>query len=387
VDAADPCHEPGRRERLWVKLVAGEGGKLQKRRPGVQETVDPVADEELVAPHMAIARRLRTALADDPEALTQLRGELSQARGNPLLANCAVQHLKALVAKRAPPPFSNTCHARLPSRRNVNVIAVSQAANPRSVELRRQDHIAEIVLNRPDQLNAISSAMAVALSRATAEIARDEKVRAVVVSSSNERAFCAGADLKERNQFSEAELLQQRPLIRAMFAGISLIPVATVAAVSGYALGGGLEIALSCDLIVADDTAVLGLPEVSVGLVPGGGGTQLLSRRAGIAVANDLVLTGRRVAIDEAVYLGLVHRRVPAGQARDESMALARQIASNSPVATRAAKRALRLGADRALGEALELEHAAWQEAAMSPDRREGIAAFVEKRAPDWPSG
>jgi enoyl-CoA hydratase/carnithine racemase len=171
-----------------------------------------------------------------------------------------------------------------------------------------------------------------------------------------------------------------------MFADLSLIPVATVAAVCGYALGGGLEIALSCDLIVADETAVLGLPEVSVGLVPGGGGTQLISRRAGSGVARDLVLTGRRVAIDEAVRLGLVDRRVPAGQARREAMALATQIAANSPAATRAAKLAVKLGADRSLAEGLELEQKAWQEVALSRDRREGIAAFVEKRPPVWPS-
>lgn len=248
-----------------------------------------------------------------------------------------------------------------------------------------QGHVAEIVLNRPESMNAISSEMARHLLAAAHAVAKDASVRAVVLRSSSERAFCVGADLKERNRFSEAELLQQRPLVRSLFGALRDIPVATIAAVAGFALGGGLEIALSCDLVVADDTAVLGLPEVSVGLVPGGGGTQLLLRRAGAAVAADLVLTGRKVAIEEAQRLGLVDRRVAAGAAIRAALEIARQIAANSPVATRAAKEALQAGQGRPLRDGLEYEEAAWQQAARSTDRREGIAAFVEKRRPDWP--
>jgi len=252
------------------------------------------------------------------------------------------------------------------------------------IELRTEGHVAEIVLNRPDHLNAISSAMARRLAAVASELGQDIWVRAVVVSSSSERAFCVGADLKERNNFSDAELLAQRPLIRAVFRKLLDLPVGTVAAVAGFALGGGFEIALSCDLIVADETVVVGLPEVSVGLVPGGGGTQLLVRRASPAIAADLVLTGRRVGADEAVRLGLVDRLVAPGKARSEALAIAQQIAANSPVATRAAKRAMRLGAGRPLEEGLEAEQAAWDEAARSQERREGIAAFVEKRTPSW---
>jgi enoyl-CoA hydratase/carnithine racemase len=159
-----------------------------------------------------------------------------------------------------------------------------------------------------------------------------------------------------------------------------------VAAVAGYALGGGLELALCCDLVVADETAVVGLPETSVGLVPGGGGTQLLLRRAGAAVAADLVYTARRVPAEEAFRLGLIDRLVGRGEARRVALGLASTIAANSPVALRAAKRALRLGAGAALAQALEVEEAAWREAASSPDRAEGIRAFVEKRRPAWPS-
>jgi enoyl-CoA hydratase/carnithine racemase len=163
------------------------------------------------------------------------------------------------------------------------------------------------------------------------------------------------------------------------------LPQPTVAAVHHYALGGGCELALSCDLVVADETAVLGLPEVSVGLVPGGGGTQLALRRLGPARAADLVLTGRRVAIDEAERIGLVDRRVPAGEARAAALELAGAIAANSPVGTRAAKRALRAGLGVDLAAGLDIEDAAWRTVAFSGDRREGIAAFNEKRRPDWP--
>ncbi len=246
-------------------------------------------------------------------------------------------------------------------------------------------HIVEIVLDRPAALNALSTAMAARLAAVCGEVAADASVRAVVLSAAGDKAFCVGADLKERNSMSDADLLRQREVFRAAFGGVLNLPQPVVAAVHGYALGGGCEFALSCDLIVADETAVFGLPEVSVGLVPGGGGTQLALRRLGPGRAADLVLTGRRVAIDEAVACGLADRRVAAGTARDEALDLAGRIARNSPVAVRAAKRALRGGAGVALAAALDIEDAAWRAAAFSADRKEGIAAFAEKRPPVWP--
>jgi enoyl-CoA hydratase/carnithine racemase len=152
--------------------------------------------------------------------------------------------------------------------------------------------------------------------------------------------------------------------------------------VAGPALGGGLELALSCDLIVADETALLGLPEVTVGLVPGGGGTQLLARRIGYNRAADLIFTGRRVDAAEADRLGLVDRIVPGGTVVAAAIALGEQMAANSPVGVRAAKRALR---SPALLTGLDREDEAWREVAVSADRREGIAAFNEKRQPTWP--
>lgn len=243
----------------------------------------------------------------------------------------------------------------------------------------------EIVLDRPEAHNALSTAMARELAQATAAVAADDGVRAVVLSSSSAKAFCVGADLKERNSFTDAELMAQRPAFRAAFGGVLGLPVPTVAAVHGFALGGGFEFALSCDLIVCDETAVVGLPEVTVGVVPGGGGTQLLARRVGSSRAADLILTGRRLDVAEAERLGVVDRRVPAGADRDAALELAATIAANSPVGVRAAKRALRLGLDVDLATGLEVEDSAWRTTAFSADRAEGVAAFNEKRRPDWP--
>jgi len=250
---------------------------------------------------------------------------------------------------------------------------------------RPADGIAEITLNRPEAMNSISSAMAAELTRACAELAAAPEVRVVVFGAAGERAFCAGADLKERAGMTDADIMRQRPVIRAVFGALLALPQPAIAAVHGFALGGGCELALSCDLVVADETATFGLPEVTVGLVPGGGGTQLALRRLGPGRAADLVLTGRKVGIEEAMRLGLVDRRVPAGQDGPAALELAGQIAANAPVAVRAAKRAIRHGWGVSLEAGLDIEDAAWRTAALSADRREGVAAFVEKRKPAWP--
>jgi enoyl-CoA hydratase/carnithine racemase len=257
---------------------------------------------------------------------------------------------------------------------------------PDHVAVHRHGHVAELVLDRPKAHNALSTAMAQSIEAACAKVHDDHNVRAVILSSSSPKAFCVGADLKERAGFTDTDLMQQRLVFRAAFEAVLTLPVPTIAAIHGFALGGGFELALSCDLIIADETAVLGLPEVRVGVIPGGGGTQLLSRRAGPGVAADLIFTGRQVSIDEAVQLRLVDRRAPAGQAGHLARDLAARIAGNSPVGVRNAKRALRCGADVSLAAGLDIEDAAWRATAFSDDRHEGIAAFNEKRTPIWPA-
>ncbi len=266
---------------------------------------------------------------------------------------------------------------------------MSTANNDALVRVERPDehdgHVAVIVLDRPSAMNAISTAMAHALHGATAEVATDPDVRAVVVASSRAKAFCVGADLKERNGFSDDDLRRQRLVTGPAYRSVLDLPVPVIAAVEGFALGGGCEIALCCDLVVADGTAALGLPEVSVGVIPGAGGTQLVARRVGWSRAADLVFTARKVTADEAYRLGLVDRLVQDGGAREAALALAGTIASNSPVGVRAAKRAMRLGLEGSLAAGMEIEDAAWRTVAFSGDRAEGIAAFAEKRPPRWP--
>lgn len=247
------------------------------------------------------------------------------------------------------------------------------------VVTRHADHIAEVMLNRPEALNSMNSEMARALTAACTDLAKDEDVHAVVLSGAPGRAFCAGADLKERGKMSDAEIIGQRPVIRAAFGSVLDLPQPAVAAVHGFALGGGCEFALSCDIIVADETAVFGLPEVTVGLVPGGGGTQLALRRLGAGLAADLILTGRHLPIEDAERAGLVDHAVEAGQARATALDLARKIAANSPVAVRAAKRALRQGWGVSLQAGLEIEDSAWRTAVLSDERRERVAAFGKR--------
>jgi enoyl-CoA hydratase/carnithine racemase len=247
-----------------------------------------------------------------------------------------------------------------------------------------QGLVAEIVLDRPAALNALSTSLAAELAAAWHDLTADEDVRAVVLAGVGDRAFCAGADLKERAAMRHADFMSQRPVFRSAFLGLLGLPQPVIAAVHGFALGGGCELALCCDLIVADETAVFGLPETTVGLVPGSGGTQLTLRRLGPGRAADLVLTGRHVPAAEAAQIGLADRVVPAGQAGVAALELAMQIAANSPVAVRAAKQALRLGAGVSLSAGLEIEDAAWRTAVGSADRREGIAAFAERRKPRW---
>ncbi|MFI7415693.1 enoyl-CoA hydratase/isomerase family protein [Streptomyces sp. NPDC049627] len=246
-------------------------------------------------------------------------------------------------------------------------------------------HVAELALDRPKAMNAVSTEMARSIAGACAALGEDKSVRVVVLTSTHERAFCVGADLKERNSFSDADLVRQRPVARGAYTGVLELPVPTIAAVHGFALGGGFELALSCDVIVADRTAVVGLPEVSVGVIPGGGGTQLLPRRVGAARAAELIFTARRVEAAEARELGLVDVLVEEGWDREEALALGSRMAANSPVGLRAAKRALRVGHGLDLRAGLEVEDAAWRAVAFSGDRAEGVAAFNEKRRPEWP--
>jgi enoyl-CoA hydratase/carnithine racemase len=251
-------------------------------------------------------------------------------------------------------------------------------------EIRVDGHVAVVTLNRPDALNAISGEVADVLAGALLQAAADPNAWVVVLAAAGDRAFCVGADLKERSTLDDAGWMRNRILMRGLFDSLRALPQPTIASVFGYALGGGFELALNCDLIVAAGDAVFGLPEVRVGIVPGGGGTQALVRRLGPARAKELVFTGRRIGAEEAHGLGLVARVVEREALEIATMELAREICGSSPVAVREAKFAIDRGLGVALEDGIELEDLAWRRAVASRDRREGIAAFNEKRDPQW---
>jgi len=244
--------------------------------------------------------------------------------------------------------------------------------------------VATITLSRPEALNAISGQMAVEVAEAFRAVDRDEQTRVAVLAAAGNKAFSAGADLKERNRLDHAGWVENRERMAAMFAAIRETPLPTIASVFGFAVGGGFELALSCDLIVAADDAVFGLPETTVGIVPGGGGTQLLARRCGVGRAKELIFTGRRLSVEEAHAWGIVNRVVPSEGLAAAAAGLAGEISRAAPLALREVKRAIDGGFGVALRDGLALEDAAWRTAVASGDRAEGVAAFNEKREPRW---
>ena len=253
-----------------------------------------------------------------------------------------------------------------------------------AILLEREDHLAHLVLNRPEALNAIDNTLALALCAACESLIAEpsETIWAVIVRGAGERAFCAGADIKARRDFSAADWAEQRALFRKMFGLLRQVPQPMIAAVHGYALGGGTELAMLADMIVASDDAVFGLTEVSLGIIPGGGGTQNLPRLIGRQRAKELIFCARRISAHDAQALGLVNQVVPRADLLASAVGLAQEIMKNSPAAVRQAKWAIDQGADLPLDQALEREHEAYQRALTSEDRREGIAAFNEKRKP-----
>jgi enoyl-CoA hydratase len=243
------------------------------------------------------------------------------------------------------------------------------------VVVERLGEVGVVTLNRPEALNALDTRLLHELETAF----RSLDSRAVVLTGAG-RAFCTGADLKERSAMDETAWREHHAVLERAFAAVRAQPAATIAAVEGYALAGGLELALSCDLVVAAADAQLGLPEVTRGIIPGGGGTQLLPRLAGVSRAKELILTGRRIDAHTAERYGLVARVVEPGRAHEAALELAREIARNAPLAVRAAKRAIDDGAGRPLPEGLRAELDAYWTTIATADREEGIRAFVEGR-------
>jgi enoyl-CoA hydratase len=251
-----------------------------------------------------------------------------------------------------------------------------------TILVERDGHLAHLILNRPEVLNAIDNTLATELTAACDSLAADPEVWLIILRGAGDRAFSAGADLKARRDFTPEDWAHQRALLREMFKRLRDLPQPMIAAVHGYALGGGTELAMLADFVVASEDAVFGLTEVSLGIIPGGGGTQNLPRMIGRNRAKEMIFAARRINAAEAYRLGLVNHVVSREALLPRAIEIAQEIMKNSPFAVRQAKWAVDHGADQEFEDGLEREHEAYMRAIASEDRREGIAAFNEKRPP-----
>ncbi len=237
--------------------------------------------------------------------------------------------------------------------------------------------------NRPEAANALNTPMGRdVLALFTALRLAPPGLRCVILTGAGERAFCAGGDLKERNGMSDAAWHAQHVLFEQAFAAVRACPLPVIAAVNGAAFGGGCEFALSCDFIIAAESARFAQTETRLGIIPGCGGTQLLARAVGAARAKELILSATPFDATQALAWGMVNRVVPDAALLHETLATARQIAANGPLAVRQAKAAISQGIDVDLATGLALELSAYHQTVPTADRREGVAAFVERRPP-----
>jgi enoyl-CoA hydratase len=252
------------------------------------------------------------------------------------------------------------------------------------IDVAREDGIAVLTVNRPDALNALDVATLTELRDRLRELAEDEDVRVVVLTGAGDRAFVAGADIKYMSGLDVHEAREWGRLGQEAGSLLETMPKPAIAAVNGFALGGGCELALACDFRNAASTAKLGQPEVNLGIIPGWGGTQRLARAVGIGLAKELVLTGRMVDADEAQRIGLVNAVFEPGELMPKTLETARALATKGPLALAASKRALNraLAGDHA--ENLEREAEDFGQLFASDDAKEGMTAFAEKREPTF---
>jgi len=251
---------------------------------------------------------------------------------------------------------------------------------------KRRGGVEILTVNRPDALNALDASVLDALKEAVSALSADEGLRAVVVAGAGGKAFVAGADIAAMAALDPVQAAALSARGQAVFDGLSALPVPVIAAVGGFALGGGCELAMACDIILAGDKAKFGQPEVKLGVIPGFGGTQRLVRRVGRAVALDLCLTGRMIRADEALRIGLCSR-VVQGDVLAAALEVADGICALAPVAVRLCKQAIHDHADGALAAGQAAEQTLFGLCFATADQREGMAAFLEKRAASFVGG
>ncbi len=254
--------------------------------------------------------------------------------------------------------------------------------NFESIIVSREGPIGVITLNRPEALNALNMKMVNELREALTEFEADDAVRCVVITGS-ERAFSAGADIKEMADMTAVQMTMTGHFF-PLWDKVGRFPKPIVGALSGFVLGGGLELAMGCDVLIASETTQLGQPEIDIGVMPGGGGTQRLTRAVGKSKAMEMILTGKRIGAEEARSLGLVSRVVPKEAYLTEAMKVAGEIATKSPVAVRLAKMAVNKAFEMGLTDGLDFERELFYLLFASEDKKEGMNAFMEKRKPEF---
>ena len=250
-----------------------------------------------------------------------------------------------------------------------------------SILVETRERVGLITLNRPQALNALNTLLMREVMEALETFDKDDAIGAMVITGS-EKAFAAGADIKEMADKSTLQMMDAD--LVAIYGRIRTIGKPVIAAVSGWALGAGFELPLSCDMIVASDSAKFGLPEVTIGVIPGAGGTQRLVRAVGKTIAMEMILNDRKLTAQEALQYGLVNRVVPVSDFLTEALQLADEIASRAPLAARAAKRLINYSYDSFLKDGLAEEKQVFYNLFSSEDQKEGMQAFVEKRKPEW---
>lgn len=253
--------------------------------------------------------------------------------------------------------------------------------NYQNIIVRQEEAVGIIQLNRPKALNALNRALIDELVAALKEIEQDHSIR-VVILTGNERAFAAGADIKEMAEASAVDMQKRNPFV--IWDEIAAFSKPLIAAVSGFALGGGCELMMHCNLVVASETAQFGQPEINIGVMPGAGGTQRLTKTIGRLKTMELCLTGEMIPAKEALTLGLVNRVVPVEVYMEEAMKLARTIAEKPPIAARLIKEAVNKAVDLPLQDGLDFERKGFYLLFATEDQKEGMRAFIDKRKPNF---
>ena len=249
---------------------------------------------------------------------------------------------------------------------------------------RREDGIVIVTINRPSRRNALDLHTLAAGRNLIRDIHYEKDVRVLIVTGAGDKAFCAGADLKERENMTMVEVRQYIRYIRDTFTEVENLPIPVIAAINGISMGGGTELALACDLRVIDPKAKMALNETSLAIIPGGGGTVRLPRLVGRGRAKDIILTARWVDAEEALNIGLVNRMAPEGKALEEAIEMAKLILENGPVAITQAKYVINRGLELPIEEALHLESEGYEVCIPTQDRLEALEAFKEKRKPEF---